>query len=72
MKPAEQGVQRRMVLVVNCFRNVEIMLFMPPTLKKGGGGILLSACASVRSFVRPFKKNKARVFKFHIWIPHQK
>ena len=38
--------------------------------------ILVSACASVRSsvrsFFRPFKKNQARVLKFHIWIPRQK
>ena len=45
------------------------------------GSILLSACPSVCpfvclfcSFVRPSvqKKFKARVLKFHIWIPRQK
>ena len=40
------------------------------------GSILLSACPSVRASVRPcvcpFKKIKARVLKFHIWIPRQK
>ena len=34
------------------------------------GSILLSACPSVRPSVQ--KKFKARVLKFHIWIPHQK
>ena len=32
---------------------------------------MLSACPSVRVFVRS-KKFKARVLKFHIWIPRQK
>ena len=40
------------------------------------GSILRLACPSVRFVrlsVRPFKKkNKARVLKFYIWIPHQK
>ena len=32
------------------------------------------ACQSIRPFVRPSvqKKIKARVLKFHIWIPRQK
>ena len=38
------------------------------------GSILLSACVSVCLSVRPSvqKKIKARVLKFHIWIPRQK
>ena len=40
------------------------------------GSILLSACPcirpSVRPSIRPFKKIKARVLKFHIWISRQK
>ena len=35
------------------------------------GSILLSACPSVRASVRS-KNFKARVLKFHIWIPRQK
>ena len=45
-------------------------LFMPPTLKKWGAYcfrlVRLCVCPSVP------KKFKARVLKFHIWIPHQK
>ena len=44
---------------------------MPPTLKKWGAYcfqlVRPSVCLSVRS-----KKIKARVLKFHIWIPRQK
>ena len=36
------------------------------------GSILVSACPSVRACVRSSKKFKARVLKFHIWIPHKK
>ena len=40
-------------------------LVMPPTLKKLKGHIALGLS------VRP-NNNKANVFKFHRWIPHQK
>ena len=51
----------------------EIDNFYAPNFEKVGS-ILLSACPSVRPFVRPSvqKKIKARVLKFHIWIPHPK
>ena len=47
--------------------------FYAPNFEKMGS-ILLSACPSVRSFVCQSvqKKFKARVLKFHIWIPRQK
>ena len=46
--------------------------FYAPNFEKVGS-ILLSACPFFCPFVRPFqKKFKARVMKFHIWIPHQK
>ena len=51
--------------------------FYAPNFKKVGS-ILLSACpcvcACVRACVRPSvpKKIRARVLKFHIWIPRQK
>ena len=50
--------------VPNILRYTVNNLFMPLTLKKWGAYCL--------SLVRLFKKNKARVLKFHIWIPHQK
>ena len=47
---------------------------MPPTLEKWGAYCFWLVRPSVRPFVRPSvqKKFKARVLKFHIWIPHQK
>ena len=49
-------------------------LFMPPTLKKWGAYCFRLVRPSVRPFVCPSvqKKFKARVLKFHIWIPRQK
>ena len=53
-------------------------LFMPPTLKKWGAYCFRLVRQSVRPFVRSSvgpsvqKKFKARVLKFHIWIPHKK
>ena len=44
---------------------------MPPTLKKWGAYCFRLVCLFVRLSVRS-KKFKARVLKFHIWIPHQK
>ena len=46
--------------------------FYAPNFEKVGS-ILLLACPFVCPFVHPFKKKiKARVLKFHIWIPRQK
>ena len=47
---------------------------MPPTLKKWGAYCFRLVRLFVRAFVCPSvqKKFKARVLKFHIWIPHQK
>ena len=45
-------------------------LFMPPTLKKWGAYCFRLVPASVSLSVQ--KNFKARVLKFHIWIPHQK
>ena len=52
---------------------IALCLIMHPTLKKWGAYWfrLVRACVRVASF-RPFKKIKARVLKFHIWIPRQK
>ena len=49
---------------------------MPPTLKKwgGGGGILVSACPYVRTYVCMYVCIHVRdiVLKLHVWIPHGK
>ena len=59
-----QGVQRRMVLVVNCFEFLKF--FMPPTLKKWGTYwfrlVRMYVCIHVRDIV----------LKLHVWIPHGK
>ena len=48
-------------------------LFMPPTLKKWGG-ILVSACPYVCTYVRMYVCIHVRdiVLKLHVWIPHGK
>ena len=53
--------------------NTSQNIFLCPKLCKSGEHIAfgLSVCSFVRLFVRPLKKKiKARVLKFHIWIPH--
>ena len=54
--------------IISYFTPIFLRLIMPPTLKKSGEHIAfgLSVCPSVQ------KKFKARVLKFHIWIPRQK
>ena len=57
---------------MNKYTISKYIYFYAPNFEKVGS-ILVSACASVRSAVRPFKKkNQARVLKFHTWIPRQK
>ena len=53
-------------------------MFMPPTLKKLMGHIAFGACVGgcVRGWVTLFVPTvtftvKARVLKFHMWIPHK-
>ena len=59
-------------------KDLKVVFIMPPTLKKWGAYcfrlVRLFVCPFVRSSVCPsVQKNfKARVLKFHIWIPHQK
>ena len=50
------------------YMNIHI-LFMPPTLKKWGG-ILVSACPYVRTYVCIHVRDI--VLKLHVWIPHGK
>ena len=65
------------------FSHGERRIIMPPTLKKLMGHIAFGACkrgwvgvwvcGCVTLFVPSvtFKKVKARVLKFHMWIPHK-
>ena len=59
---------------VTALDSCQNLVFMPPTLKKWGAYCFRLVRPSVRLFVRLFvqKKIKARVLKFHIWIPRQK
>ena len=57
------------------FRNVfpVFLIFMPPTLKKWGGGHIgfgLSVCMYVRTYVCIHVRDI--VLKLHVWIPHGK
>ena len=51
-----------------------VFIFMPPTLKKWGGGILVSACPYVCTYVCMYVCIYVRdiVLKLHVWIPHGK
>ena len=70
-----EGYLENILCLTYFHRICKIYLFMSPTLKKWGAYWfrLVRPCvrASVRPCVRPFKKNQARVLKFHIWIPGQ-
>ena len=59
---------------VSVYRTTGPLVIMPPTLKKCGAYCFRLVRPSVRPFVHPSvqKKFKARVLKFHIWIPRQK
>ena len=60
--------------MTDCSRQLFVSLFMPPTLKKWGGGILVSACPYVCMYVRTYVCIHVRdiVLKLHVWIPHGK
>ena len=54
------------------FNSTACCIIMPPTLKKWGAYCFWLVRPSVHVCVHLFKKKiKARVLKFHIWIPHQ-